>query len=579
MTTRSTPYLAPSLAPLAIVLAAWYATPAALAQNALDAGQQNDSSYRSSRGSGRDRANEAVPQGRALDANSRVGSGGINEVGTDWRAEIALRNAIVTGNVGGGKAFRGDIGYSDTADFRADTGADDFFEFQRDAATSGVIGLRGVSGLQNVLGRSASAGAYSGEFIVRRAATSTRGVDVVEGPQPEAPLLIDPYGGIRGALRSTSDAVLSRSTRPAILAQVAEARSGRTGLFVASSLQGARPLSPKNAAIDWNRLNNPQLFEAQQPEVPTIAPPPPAPDGSLQPGETPRVGRQVESVSPFQALNDTLRERSEAFRATRLNDPELRVEPEIPGDGAPQETPEDERETSVERFNRELDELRNDLLRRLEAREAPAAASLRPDASDAEIKPGDDIVRRARELIDHGQARVERLLAEQGVNDLHTLHMRRGEEALAQARFFEAEELFTAAIAANPDDPMASAGRVNAEVGAGLYRSAAFNLRTLFSRYPEMIPALFAENLFPSESRVTQIRDALREHVEKRRPFARDAALLMAYIGFQRQRPGDIEAAFNAMDVMDIEQSTTPTDLERVLREVWLSEPAPATPR
>jgi hypothetical protein len=569
MTPRLTRHLTAHLTPLAIVLAAATATPTAVAQNALDPGQQNDSAYRSSRGSGRDRANEAVPQGRALDANSRVGSGGINEVGTDWSAEIALRNAIVTGNVGGGKAFRGDIGYSDTADFRADTGADDFFEFQRDAATSGVIGLRGVSGLQNVLGRSASAGAYSGEFIVRRAAFSTRGVDVVEGPQPAAPLLIDPYGGIRGALRSTSDAVLTRSTRPAILAQVSEARSGKTGLFVASSLQGARPLSPTNAAIDWNRLNNPQL-----PRVPTITPPPPPEDGALQPGETPRVGQQVRVVSPFESLNETLRERSDAFRAQRLNDPELRVEPEVPGDGTPRETPEDERETSVERFNRELDELRNDLLRRLETREAPAPAAPRTAESDAEIKPGDDIVRRARELIDHGQARVDRLLADEGVTDLHALHMRRGEEALAEGRFFEAEEFFTAAIASKPDDPMASAGRVNAEVGAGLYRSAAFNLRTLFSRYPEMIPALFAENLFPSEARVTQIRDALREHVEKRRPFARDAALLMAYIGFQRQRAGDIEAAFNAMDVMDIEQSTTPTDLERVLREVWLSDPA-----
>jgi hypothetical protein len=63
-------------------------------------------------------AGDALGSGNVLDANPQQGSGGSNPLSRDWNAEIAYRNAIVTGNVGGGREFRGNVGYSGIGDFR-----------------------------------------------------------------------------------------------------------------------------------------------------------------------------------------------------------------------------------------------------------------------------------------------------------------------------------------------------------------------------------------------------------------------------------------------------------------------------
>ncbi|MEM1424462.1 MAG: hypothetical protein AAGH64_10725 [Planctomycetota bacterium] len=98
-------------------------------------------------------AQNALGDGTALDSNLRVGSGGRNPVTQDFRRELAYRNAIVTGNVAGGRAFRGDVGYSAAYDFRGETGSDDLFEFQRDAFFSGLAtrGISGISAIQSSL--------------------------------------------------------------------------------------------------------------------------------------------------------------------------------------------------------------------------------------------------------------------------------------------------------------------------------------------------------------------------------------------------------------------------------------------
>src|SRR5690606_27016447 len=61
--------------------------------------------------------------------------------------------------------------------------------------------------------------------------------------------------------------------------------------------------------------------------------------------------------------------------------------------------------------------------------------------------------------------------------DTYAAHMSRGEALLSEARFFDAEDAFTRALALSPMDPLASIGRVHAEIGAGLFLSAAANLK------------------------------------------------------------------------------------------------------
>ena len=101
---------------LTVLAAALGCAVGAVAQNALDANLQRGT-------------------GTALDRNSQQGSGGQNSysaTGADFRA----RNAVVTGNVAGGRGFRGSVGYTAANDFRGNTGSDDLYNFRAGSAFS-----------------------------------------------------------------------------------------------------------------------------------------------------------------------------------------------------------------------------------------------------------------------------------------------------------------------------------------------------------------------------------------------------------------------------------------------------------
>src|SRR5437667_6598995 len=63
-----------------------------------------------------------VNPGHTNDANNRVGSGGNNPYDSDQRVGNQVSgNDIVTGNVTGGKQFRGQVPYTDPRAFRGQT--------------------------------------------------------------------------------------------------------------------------------------------------------------------------------------------------------------------------------------------------------------------------------------------------------------------------------------------------------------------------------------------------------------------------------------------------------------------------
>jgi len=73
--------------------------------------------------------------GRLLDANNRVGSGGQNPNDSGVRApENAMGNDIVTGNVTAGKHFRGRIDYTDPGAFRGQTAGINMDNFLRQSS-------------------------------------------------------------------------------------------------------------------------------------------------------------------------------------------------------------------------------------------------------------------------------------------------------------------------------------------------------------------------------------------------------------------------------------------------------------
>jgi hypothetical protein len=80
------------------------------------------------------RGQDALGSGNALDANTRVGSGGVNT--TSRVPNFRARNLLVTGDVPGGRGFRGSVGYRAEGDFIGRLGSDDLFSFRAVSALS-----------------------------------------------------------------------------------------------------------------------------------------------------------------------------------------------------------------------------------------------------------------------------------------------------------------------------------------------------------------------------------------------------------------------------------------------------------
>src|SRR5690606_2845663 len=77
---------------------------------------------------------DALGGGNVLDNNLDATGSRINPVAPqpDYRA----RNLIVTGDVAGGRGFRGSVGYTAAEDFRGSLGSNDLFQFRADSAYS-----------------------------------------------------------------------------------------------------------------------------------------------------------------------------------------------------------------------------------------------------------------------------------------------------------------------------------------------------------------------------------------------------------------------------------------------------------
>ncbi len=153
----------------------------------------------------------AGSDGHAFDANNRVGSGGVNGPGRGSEGGVS-GNDIVTGNVTGGRQFRGGVDYTDPWAFRGDIAGRGVDSFIRDS--SGVP--------------TAYAPAFSSD-------------------QPRAF-----YGDSRG-----------------VVAPVGSAKLGFTGAYVGTSLQSSNPYSSslvqaQTDVIQSNRIGSTQVVGYDQ---------------------------------------------------------------------------------------------------------------------------------------------------------------------------------------------------------------------------------------------------------------------------------------------------------------------------
>lgn len=142
------------------------------------------------------------------------------------------------------------------------------------------------------------------------------------------------------------------------------------------------------------------------------------------------------------------------------------------------------------------------------------------------------------------------------------------QQALMDGDYFLAERRFNRALRFVHGQPLATAGEGHAQLGAGLYLSAALTLQSLLGFQPEMIDVIYDRRLLPAQADL----DRAISDLTGRLSFEADVdryGFLLAYIGHQLDRKDLITQGLDAM-----RRGGADASFVSILEEVWLKSTA-----
>ena len=120
--------------------------------------------------------------------------------------------------------------------------------------------------------------------------------------------------------------------------------------------------------------------------------------------------------------------------------------------------------------------------------------------------------------------------------------MRQAQANQKAGRFVSAIENYQSAIELQPGNALPLVGQANTELAAGLYQSAAYNLKFVFGRHPELTALRYdLKALLPSISLQASHRQLHRMFTQK----SGLAAFLLAYIDYQTGRGVELKSTLN----------------------------------
>ncbi len=499
-------------------------------------------------------AQNALGDGRGLERNLNKYPNQGPRGGRDFAAEVRFRNAVVTGNAPGGLSFRGNVPYRDSGEFTAALGSDDLYRFRRDSYYSGLsgAGIRGTEALQYqfamTTGSSRPEGLV-GSLDYRRTIGGREALTRQD--------LRDNERDTRGEwLRSTSSFTSTRPLQPTTIG-TRRTKEGDREELTTSPLLGVRarrlPMEMDAAVSGSSARPTARPAPGIRPTLPVPANPsaaPGTPPTPAEPAEPTRPGEptQLDTGSAYDSL------------LTRMGQWDLRA-----GAAAPKDNESNRWQTRV------------DALRRHLRGEAETTDSTNADADSRRLNT--DTLTMLREAA----GRVNTFVDGPASLDRFAQAMVQGQQALALGKFFEAEERFSRASMIRPGEPSALVGRMHAQLGAGMYLSAAVNLRQLLTQSPELAGVRYEAATLPATERLTELRTVLMDRLEERPdadPVAksmtlREVGLLVAYLGYQTSDEAAAQRGLAAIEA-DARTAEPPdeeaTRLATMLRAVWLGQ-------
>ena len=496
-------------------------------------------------------AQHRVPQeGDALDANTRVGSGGSNRApgNNPVNDRYRLGNNVVTGNVTGGRAFRGPILYGSDRDFR------DFTGLQPSSHFAGIS--TGVSGSGQIINNSQFARPYYGGAQVVNPPADFARVPGTGGYVPQTAL--EPTGGRLDLRRTTplSGGATSLNTQVELnLGDFSQTNDlgplvTRPGLGITDlGLDGGRALSPytrlerdmrlepltpgRIADLRSELLRDEQGNPASQDQLQGLARP-------LDTGADRRVDAAPQGSEALTGTAGTMQQQMDAaFQRTselHLADPA-------------------EQSTQYAQLLERLDRFRAlpvpEGLRPLGADPRPETATPptqeeRATPESVERQPAEGVPglpsfipppRSASPLQPRETPLELRSLAE-GVSSPTLARMyEQAEQLMAEGRFVSAIARYDVAERLVPNQPLTMLGRSMAEIGAGYFRRASDSLRVAFSRNPELLMAKLDVPQFIGQERFAEVDQTLRQRLDTE-PNNPDSAFLLGFLAYHAGDPG-----------------------------------------
>lgn len=504
-------------------------------------------------------AQNALGDGTNLDASLEHGASRRNSAArNDLVSSYRLRNAIVTGNAPGGISFRGNVGYTAPNEFRGELASDDLFSFRRDSLYSGIagLGLRGTDALQyqfalttgsrppsSIAGSlTVSRNAYRPEIAVEPNRVDTGRVDsgAVAISRVDPALQPEQAGAGLWRIRSSAGYLTDKSLAQSFVGQI-DAGDGNMVNVTASPLRGLSIIDLDNER--GSELSRPANSPAVDTSIPTTSP-----DLSA-----------TTRLSPSTGYDQILSQ----LRVNYDNQFGAGTSPEGAG--------------TAELIVKQNELLSSYLQGVLDSARLEASRQADQDAAEGETPNARDQLVQDLENMNVDPKVIETLrrggLVDELVESPHPvdrdyflIHMDRGKQAMQQGHYFDAEARFSMALSLKPGDPMAAISRAHAQIGAGLIVSAAVNLRETLTTHPAMIGSHYAPGLIPSSYRLRQIAPRLRQVAKGPGAKARQAALVLAYIGYQLD---DKEMIDDGLERLEIEGADR---LAGLLRLVWLDD-------
>lgn len=526
-------------------------------------------------------AGMSMGAGNLLDSNTQVGSGRSNNATTP--VDYNARNLLVTGNVAGGRGFRGSVGYTADTDFRGSVGSDDTFRFEADSAYSNVVfNSSSLSRDRFLMAQGLGAFEYRRESTPVGVEQQRTAID-----QPDSRMRLDransamalgrlnyevgedrtvatgtgrggePIRYIVSPLRGLQTEML---TDPLVRSGLSLYEQARARQEIASGVAKPEDFNPRARAVERGMLDT-QV-------KPTDA------------GEVSRVQTQFFSQGYLDILKsvDTAAARTTGDESATLDrvkrDLDEMTKPRVPG------------QIDLEKIDAEKEREAKEKAAQEAAGRQPGVETPTPDAvqpgqgtgkNDPLLQPTDREGEREKErekvrgklmsveemaeVLRHGKK-----VASLGRDDQRRVDelTRLGEAALKSGDYFSAERRFLQAQDYRTGDPFIEVGMAHAQLGGGLYLSASLTLRNLMKTHPELIDTRYDAALLPTEKRLESAIALIRERIARGEDQA-NYGFLLAYIGHQAGDKALVEEG-----LAKVEGNESLDTYGKLLRGVWL---------